>query len=193
MDELQKSPPDRTCAVICDLLPLYTEDMLSPASKQAVIDHLATCEACRAVYAAMSREALPLRQAENQETARPLRRFRWHVLFNILGAPIWIPLLLAFAAVLLALYLAVWTVALVLWCVPIALGASALGGLAAFGLALVQGQVAASLLLLAAGMICAGLALLFAFPCWWLCVAIVKLTALICRKLVGRRKKEAEQ
>ncbi len=191
MDELQKLPPDRTCAVIRDLLPLYAEDMLSLESKQAVIDHLAACDACRAAYAQLNNEALALRQTENRQAAKPLRRFRWHVLFNILGAPIWIPLLVAFAAILLALYLVVWAVALSLWCVPVALGATALGGLAAFGLALVQGQAAAGLLLLAVGMICAGLALLFAFPCWWLCVAIVKLTALICRKLIGRRKKEA--
>lgn len=193
MDELQKLPPDRSCAVIRDLLPLYAEDMLSPESKQAVIDHLAACEACCAACARMNNESAALRQTEHEQAAKPLKRFRWHVLFNILGAPIWIPLLLAGAATVLVLYLAVWMVALSFWCVPIALGASALGCLACGTLALVQGYVAASLLLLAAGMICAGGALLLAFPCWWLCVAIVKLTALVCRKLIGRRKKEAAQ
>lgn len=191
MDELQKLPPDRSCAVICDLLPLYAEDMLSPASKQAVIDHLAACEDCRAAYARMNNEALALRQTENQQAARPLRRFRWHVLFNILGAPIWIPLLIAAAAVVLAIYICIWAVVISLWCAPIALGASVLACLASGGLALVQGQVAAALLLLAVGMICAGLAILLAFPCCWLCVAIGKLTALVCRRLAGRRKKEA--
>lgn len=190
MDELQKLSPDRTCAVIRDLLPLYAEDMLSPESKQAVIDHLAFCAACRDVWAQMNNEAAALRQSENRQAAKPLRRFRWHVLFNILGAPIWLPLLIVFAATLLVLYLSVWIAALALWCVPLALGAAALGCAAGFGLALVQGHVAAALLLLAAGFVCGGFCLLFAFPCWWICVGIVKLTAFVCRKLTGRRRKE---
>lgn len=191
MDELQKLPPDRSCAVIRDLLPLYAEDMLSPEGKQAVIDHLASCEACRGAYTRMNNENAALRRTEHEQAARPLKRFRWHVLLNILGAPIWLPLLIIAASVVLVVYICIWVVAISLWCAPIALGASALACLAGGGLALVQGCAAAALLLLAAGMVCAGLAILLAFPCWWFCVAIVKLTALVCRKLTGRRKKEA--
>lgn len=193
MDELQKLSPDRSCAVIRDLLPLYAEDMLSPEGKQAVIDHLAACETCREVYAHVSKDDPILRRTEHEQAARPLKRFRWHVLLNILGAPIWLPLLLVGAAVVLIIYLCIWVVALALWCIPLALGASALACLGGFALALMQGQPAAGVLLFAAAMICTGLAMLFAFPCRWLCAAIVKLTAVLCRKLSGRRKKETVQ
>ena len=36
------------CEVIRDLLPLYAEQMASPASTALVEEHLQTCEACRA-------------------------------------------------------------------------------------------------------------------------------------------------
>lgn len=193
MDELQKLPPDRSCAVIRDLLPLYAEDMLSPEGRQAVIDHLASCEACRRAYARMNNENAALRQTEHEQAAKPLKRFRWHVMLNILGAPIWLPLLIIAAVVVLVVYVCLWVFAISLWCVPVALGASALACLAGSALALVQRHLAGAVLLFAVGLICAGLAMLFAFPCWWLCVAIVKLTALVCRKMIGRRKKEALQ
>lgn len=194
MDEqTEKANAQTQCAIIGDLLPLYAEDMLSPASKQAVIDHLAGCEHCRGQYAQMRNAALLPDTSANRQAAKPLRRFRWHVLLNILGAPIWLPLLIAACAVVLVLYLCIWVGALSLWCVPLALAASALAAAAGMGLALIQGEVAAALLILAAGMICAGLALLLAFPCYGLSWAIGKMTVFFWRKLTGRRKKEAVQ
>ena len=35
------------CALAQDLMPLYTEGMLSPESREALEEHLAGCEACR--------------------------------------------------------------------------------------------------------------------------------------------------
>ena len=191
MDEQNEKITDQTqCAIIGDLLPLYAEDMLSPTSKQAVIDHLAECEACRSRYAQMRNASLLPDTSANQQAAKPLRRFRWHIFFNILGAPIWLPLLIVACAVIFVLYLCIWVVDISLWCVPVSLGAAGLGTAFLAVLALFQGQGAASLLCLAAGMICAGLALLAAFPCVWFSRAIVKMTAFFWRKLTGRYRKE---
>lgn len=191
MDEMQSLPPDRICAIVRDLLPLYTEDMLSPESRQMVEAHLRDCPACFAAAEAMRSEALSPRQSENEASAKPLRRFRWHLLFNILGAPLWLPLLLAVVLVVLSLYLSLWAVIISLWCIPLSLGVAALVGIAASILGFVQGQFAAALLLVAAAMVCVGLTLLFYFLCLWLSIAVVKLTALIGRAMAGRKKKEA--
>ena len=196
MDEMQSLPPDRICAIVRDLLPLYTEDMLSPESRQMVEAHLRDCPACFAAAEAMRSEALSPRQSENEASAKPLRRFRFvgkvmHLLFNILGAPLWLPLLLAVVLVVLSLYLSLWAVIISLWCIPLSLGVAALVGIAASILGFVQGQFAAALLLVAAAMVCVGLTLLFYFLCLWLSIAVVKLTVLIGRAMAGRKKKEA--
>lgn len=191
MDEMQCLPPDRSCALIRDLLPLYTEDMLSPESRQIVEAHLATCPACFEACKQLREQAQPQRQSENVASAKPLRRFRWHLLLNILGAPIWLPLLLAAVFTVLALYISIWAVIISLWCVPLSLGVTALACLAASILGFVQGQAAAGLLLLAAMLVLTGLTLLFYYLCLRASIGFVRLTVLIGKALFGRKKKEA--
>ena len=41
------------CEVVRDLLPLYTEDMVSPESRKLTEEHLAECAPCRETYKAM--------------------------------------------------------------------------------------------------------------------------------------------
>ena len=45
------------CEVVRDLLPLYAEDMVSPASRELTEAHLAECGSCRAEYEAMGAKA----------------------------------------------------------------------------------------------------------------------------------------
>ena len=66
------------CALAQDLMPLYTEGMLSPESREALEEHLAGCEACRRTADEMCH---PLLEPQFQEEARLLRRRRrrrWH-------------------------------------------------------------------------------------------------------------------
>jgi len=46
---------DLTCGVVLDLLPLYAEGMLGDESKEAVTEHLKSCEACGTRYREMTR------------------------------------------------------------------------------------------------------------------------------------------
>ena len=61
------------CALAQDLMPLYTEGMLSPESREALEEHLAGCEACRRTADEMCH---PLLELQFQEEARLLRRLR---------------------------------------------------------------------------------------------------------------------
>jgi len=50
-----------SCDIIRDLLPLYVEDMVSPASRELVDDHLCGCDACAKELAALKKaEKVPL-------------------------------------------------------------------------------------------------------------------------------------
>lgn len=83
----------------------------------------------------------------------------------ILGSPVWLPLLIAGAAVVLSLYIALWAVVISLWAVFVSLLGCALGCLVA-GIALAAKSDAVTGLALAGfGLICAGLSIFAFFGC----------------------------
>ena len=61
------------CAITQDLLPLYEESLLSPASQQFVDTHLQSCEACRAI-AAKSQIPLPAKAATKGPDKKMIRK-----------------------------------------------------------------------------------------------------------------------
>ena len=86
---------------------------------------------------------------------RPKRRLQaWEIVLLALGSPVWLSLGLAALAVVLSLYVVVWSLDASLW-------AGAAGGV--LGLAL--GSGAARLAMLAAGMVLSGLAIFLFFGC----------------------------
>ncbi len=178
------------CAAVRDLLPLYAEQMLSPETTALVDAHLAACPDCTAAYTRMTAAAVPVK-TEHRAEAKPLRRFRWQLLVNILGAPLWLPLAIVLAATLLVLYATLWVVVIALWTLPLALGASAVGLLALTVLALSQTEFAAALLMFGTILVCAGLTILTAIACLCLSRGLVKLTALICRKAFCKKEVRA--
>lgn len=106
-----------------------------------------------------------------KEKVKPKRTLRtWEILLLILGAPLWLPLLIAAASVLLAVYIVIWSVVVVLFSVDITFFATAIGG--GFGslVLFLTDQTLAGLLLLGGGITCAGLCILWFF----ICLATVK-------------------
>ncbi|MBQ7377480.1 MAG: DUF1700 domain-containing protein [Clostridia bacterium] len=101
-----------------------------------------------------------------KERIRPKRRMRaWEIVFLSLGAPIWLSLAVAAIAVILSLYVSLWSVVVSLWSVFAALVACALSGaFVCVGLA-ATGSGATGLAMLAAGLVCAGLAIFLFFGC----------------------------
>ncbi len=47
------------CEIVCDLLPLYIEDMTSQGSKEFIRDHLSCCNNCMEEYKRMTAPVLP--------------------------------------------------------------------------------------------------------------------------------------
>ena len=101
-----------------------------------------------------------------KEKITPKRKLKaWEIVLLVLGAPLWLPLLLAALAVFAALYVVLWSVAIVLWAVFAALAACALAGVAAGIYFIVRGNVLTGLAAIGAGLVCAGIAVFWFFGC----------------------------
>jgi len=113
----------------------------------------------------------------------------WIIVLLIVGAPLWLPLLVAFASVVLSVYLTLWAVVLSLLTLPICLLACGLAALLAALVFASMGEVPAILFYLGAALLLIGLGLLslpllFPLP-KWLC----KGTASLCRKAFRKEAK----
>lgn len=82
-----------------------------------------------------------------------------------LGSPIWISLGIAAFAVILSLYISLWAVIVSLWSVFVSLAACSIGGVLACAVFTVGGNGASGLAMLAAGIVCAGLAIFMFYGC----------------------------
>lgn len=130
-----------------------------------------------------------------KEKIKPKRRMRaWEIVLLVVGAPLWIPLLMVAFVLLLVVYVLIWVIVVVLWAVWAALTAGALGGIAAGVILIVQKDLTQGLLMISAGIVSAGLSI-FAF---YGCLAATKGMALLSKKLaLGiksklRRKENAQ-
>ena len=99
-----------------------------------------------------------------REKVRPRRALRaWEIVLLVLGSPVWLPLLAALAAVVLALYAAVWAVIVSLYAVDLSFAACGVAGLFGIYLAERTGNLAAGIMTLGAGLLCAGIAIFLFF------------------------------
>ena len=128
-------------------------------------------------------------QKEKKEQSKGLKP--WQIVMLIVGAPLWIPLMIAAFAVILALLVVLWSVAVSAWAVFGSLAGSALGMLVASVAFITSGELVGSAGLVGCGLICAGLSI-FAFHgslaltkgCAWLTKMVCKG---ICKLFVTRR------
>lgn len=82
-----------------------------------------------------------------------------------LGSPIWLSLGFAAFAVILSLYISLWAVIISLWSVFVSLAACSVGGVLACVIFAVGGNGASGVAMLAAGIVCAGLAIFMFYGC----------------------------
>lgn len=100
-----------------------------------------------------------------KERIKPKRSLRaWEIVLLALGSPIWLALGLA-AAVVFALYLALWAVVAALWAVWGAIAVCAVGSVPVCVVLAARGGIAGGLAILAAGFVCAGLSIFLFYGC----------------------------
>lgn len=101
-----------------------------------------------------------------KEKVRPKRNLRaWEIVLLTLGSPIWLSLLIAAFAVLLAIYISAWSVIVALWAAELALAAGALSGILSVVIFTFQVNWLAGIAMLGAGIALIGLSVFLFFGC----------------------------
>lgn len=99
-------------------------------------------------------------EKEQTQQKKPRPMGVWMILLLVLGAPLWIPLLVAVFAVIMSVVVALWSVVIALYAATVALAVSAIGMVAAaFSLLWIR-RFGKGAVLLGGAFICAGLAIL---------------------------------
>jgi len=89
----------------------------------------------------------------------------WEVILLALGSPVWLSLLIAGAALILAFYAVSWSVVVSLWAVETSLLAGSFVGAASAVVFAFGGNGLTGLAILGAGLVCAGLSIFLFFGC----------------------------
>ena len=104
----------------------------------------------------------------------------WQIALLIVGAPLWIPLVIAAVAVILALYAVLWSLIVSAWAVFGALAGCLLGGVGSGIILMCTNNLPIGLAMMGAGFVCGGLAILAFFGC----LAATKGSARFSKKIV---------
>lgn len=104
---------------------------------------------------------------------------------TIVGSPVWVPLLLAFAAVAVAVYVCIWILALCVWIVAAALGGAGMVELVFAACGVVIGHVPYALASAGMGLGLVGVALFVGAGAWAVSRQIARLSALWARKVAS--------
>ena len=97
---------------------------------------------------------------------KPKRRLAaWEIVLLALGSPIWLALALSALAVLVSIYVSVWSVVISLWAVFGSLLGCTIGGIASGILFASLGNGLSGIAMISAGVVCAGLSIFLFFGC----------------------------
>ncbi len=112
-----------------------------------------------------------------KEKIKPERAMRsWEIVLLILGFPVWLPLLIAAFAVILAVYIVAWSAVISLWAVEASFWGVVLGGAISAAAFAIQGGGLRGIVMLSAGLCCAGLSIFLFFGCKAVTKGILHLT-----------------
>ena len=89
----------------------------------------------------------------------------WEIVLLAVGSPIWLSLLIAIFAVVLLIYVSLWSVIVSLWAAFASFVGGALGGIAGGIVFIVYGKLLSGLFLIGSGLLLAGLSIFAFFGC----------------------------
>lgn len=151
---LPKADIDRSVEFYCEMIDDRMEDGLS---EEEAVRAVGTVE--EAVNNILAEIPLPKIVKEKVRPKRSLSALE--IVLIILGFPLWFPLLAAFFSVILAVVVALWSVIVSLYAVDLALLLAGVGCIFGSVITFIFGSMPLGLVILAAGLILGGLAVLF--------------------------------
>ncbi len=89
----------------------------------------------------------------------------WATVLIVLGSPVWLPILISAFAAILSLYIALWSLVVSLWAVFASLAACGLAGIVGGLVYAILVKPIDGILLVAAGLVCSGLAIFVFLGC----------------------------
>ena len=114
-----------------------------------------------------------------KEKIRPKRTLRvWEIVLLVLGAPLWLSLLIAFAAVIFSVYIVFYSVIISLWAVMVSVGATVIAAIVLGFVAIIYGNTLPGIALFGLSLFCAGLTVF----CFFGCKAATKGTIFLTKK-----------
>lgn len=126
-----------------------------------------------------------------KQRVKPKRRLEaWEIVLLIVGAPLWLPLLLSAIAVVLALYVVLWSLVISVYAVMTVCFACAIAGFVKFVLSCIYGQIPVGLVMLGMVIMLFGIGiflLLGANACAKGLVILIKKMVLGTKKLLVRK------
>ncbi len=117
-----------------------------------------------------------------KQTVKPKRRMRaWEIVLLAVGSPLWLSLLIAAMAIILAICVVLWVVVIAIYAAAIVCGAVGTAMAAMATVSLVQGQFLPALFFFGCGLICAGLTILLFIAGTWAAKGVLALIKLMFR------------
>jgi len=100
----------------------------------------------------------------------------WEIVLLVLGAPIWLSLLIAALAIIFAIYIVIWSVVIALWSIETTIVGCSIGGVISAIIFALQGNLLTGIAILGGGICCAGVSIFLFFGCKAVTKGIVLLT-----------------
>lgn len=147
----------------------YYEEMIDDRMEEGLTEEEAVAEVgTPATIAEEILKEMPLAKLVKARVKPKQKMSVGEIVLLVLGAPLWIPLVLAAVMIVFAVYLVIWSVIVSLWAVELAIGGAALGLLSTFATGFAQGNVWAGLHMFGGALLCAGLAIFGFYGCLYL-------------------------
>ena len=148
----------RSLEYYSEIIDDHVEDGLSEAEAVAALGSLDD-------IAQQILQEIPLQKLV-KERIKPRRALKaGEIVLLILGAPVWLPLLIAALAIVFTVYVVLWVVVVSLYAIDLALAAAAVGGVVALITACAVGLPVFGFICFGFGLAAAGLAILMFFGC----------------------------
>lgn len=131
-----------------------------------------------------------------KEKIKPKRKlYAWEIVLIVLGAPVWVPLLIAAAAIVFSLYISVWSIIVSLWAAAFAVGVVGVALIVPATIHIVRQNVLSAVAVIGMALCAVGLSIFMFFGCKAATKGVIMLTkkAILGIKKMLVRKENANE
>ncbi len=119
---------------------------------------------------------IPLAKIAKERIKSNRRLKAWEIVLLVLGSPVWLSLCLAAFAVIITIYISLWSVIIILWSIFASLIGCTISGLLGGIVFACKGNVLTGIAMIGVGFVCAGLSIFMFYGCNAATMGIVILT-----------------